>query len=232
MYIHKLLKDFAWDKSLQTTNNKSKWAEIQLPKDKKTHTFEQLGQNPLQTTGEVSFSSKMVAWVNQHPPMHRLWMKLFWPFWDEPKPFNLNQTKHWGGFFLFFSLAHPSLRFQNNSHLLFPPLLSSSLFCFFFLTLLFHCCYSLFFHHFFSFFLLVFFFLLFCLCYRFFFLSFFSFISSSLFSFFFPSFVSFFSSIVTIFLSFFFQYSFSLFKHFLFFSSHCCACCHFLLHHH
>jgi hypothetical protein len=31
--------------------------------------------------------------VTQHPPMHQLWMKLFWLFWDEHKPV-LNQTKH------------------------------------------------------------------------------------------------------------------------------------------
>ncbi len=49
------------------------------------------------------------AWVNQHPPMHQLWMRLFWLLWDEPKPFNLNQTLRW--VFFVFSLAHPLLRF-------------------------------------------------------------------------------------------------------------------------
>ncbi len=87
------------------------------------------------------------AEVNQQPPMHQFWMRLSWPFWDEPKPFNLNHTKHWSGLFFFISLAHPSLRFQKISLLFFLLL-----FCSFFVLLLFHhhllvfhCCYSFFF---------------------------------------------------------------------------------------
>jgi hypothetical protein len=71
--------------------------------------------------------------------MHQLWMKFFWAFWDEPKPFNLNQTKHWGGFFSYFSIICPSFRFQK-----FPPFFSGLhfhlllLFCYFFILFLFH----------------------------------------------------------------------------------------------
>jgi hypothetical protein len=30
-----------------------------------------------------SVASPWLARVNQHPPVHQLWMRPFWPFWDE-----------------------------------------------------------------------------------------------------------------------------------------------------
>ncbi len=87
--------------------------------------------------------------------MHQLWTRLFWSFWDEPNPFNLNQTKHWGG--VFFSFHWPTLPwdFKKISPLLFPLLLSSSPLCSFFLLL-----FLLFFLllYFFSFFVSIYFF--------------------------------------------------------------------------
>jgi hypothetical protein len=121
--------------------------------------------------GRYIMASSNSVIMTQHPPMHQLWMKFFWAFWDEPKPFNLNHTKHWGGFFTYFSIICPSFRFQK-----FPPFFFSGLH---FHLLLLHCYCSFFFIIFSPFYgglLLFFSFLLFCCCYRFFFLSFFSFI--------------------------------------------------------
>jgi hypothetical protein len=112
----------------------------------------------------------LMTTVTQHPPMHQLWMRLFWLFWDEPKPFSLNQTKPWGGFF-FLSLVYPFFKFQKKSTLF----LSS--FSFFFSTI-----------DFFSFIVVVgfssSFFSFCCRCYRFFFLSFFFFHFGCYFNFF------------------------------------------------
>jgi hypothetical protein len=124
----------------------------------------------------LHFWSSKRAWMNQHPPMHQAWMKLFWSFWDEPKWFNLNQTKHWGGLFFFFSLPHPLLRFQKTSPFFFLLFLLFFLFWFLVLILLFHYCCSFFFIIFSPFFLLLLFFFFLCFSYRFFLLSFFSFI--------------------------------------------------------
>jgi len=169
----------------------------------------------------------LISWarMNQHPIMHQLWMRLFWPFWDEPKPFNLNQTKHWGGFF--FSFHWPTFpEISKNSPLLFPPLPSSSLLfflsssplCSFFL--LFHCS-SFFFINFFSSFS-------YCYCYYYFSFSFvcaidyfsyhFFFHFCCYFSFFFIfSFFAFLCCYNFFYHFFLFFFSFSLFKHFLFF---------------
>jgi hypothetical protein len=80
-----------------------------------------------------------------------------WLFWDEPKPFNLNQTKHWGRFF-FFSFHLPALPwifFKNPPA--FPSFSFFSFIIIYLFLLLFHRCYSFFFIKFFLFFLLLFF---------------------------------------------------------------------------
>ncbi len=111
-------------------------------------------------------------------------MRQVWPGWDEPKPLNMNQTLRW----VYFSLVHPSLRFQT----FLPPAPPFLLFSF--STFFFSCSFalSLFFFSsivFFSFIVVVVFssssiiclfsffnflfdfLLLFCCCYRFFFSS-------------------------------------------------------------
>jgi len=140
----------------------------------------------LRTIGVVVFSC-VWARVIQHPPVHQLWMRLFWPFWDEPKPFNLNQTPHWGGFFFFsFHLLTLPLDLKKIPHF-FPSsffFFSSFVFFFSFATLPLP--------FFFSFFLLLF-------HYQFFTLPLFSFV------------LSFFFSFATIFFSFIFLFSFFFF---------------------
>ncbi len=121
----------------------------------------------------MNYNSHMI-WVNQHPQTHQLWMRLFWSFWDETKPFNLNQTKSWYGFFF---VHWPTLPLDFNTPPPFlPPLPSSSpppllCLCFSLLfhhhLLLFHYCCSLFFI---NFYFIAIFFLIFSCCYRFFFL--------------------------------------------------------------
>jgi hypothetical protein len=54
----------------------------------------QLNNNKHVVDGALVNFGSLCARVNQHRLVHQLWMRLFWPFWDEPKPFNLNQTKH------------------------------------------------------------------------------------------------------------------------------------------
>jgi hypothetical protein len=74
--------------------------------------------------------------VTQHPPLHQLWMRLFWPFWDELNPFNLNQTKpniEVRIFFFFFHWLTFPLDFKT-------PLLPS--FSLLFLLLLYHIFFS------------------------------------------------------------------------------------------
>ncbi len=159
-----------------------------------THTVQPQGGHvripPMKQQSQFS-----LVWVNQHQLMHQLWMRLFWPFWDEPKPFNPNQTLRWVTFF-FFSLAQLSLRFQKTS----PPFSPSSSFLFFSFVL------SFFFFSstiifFFSIVTVAFFSsFVFLYCYNFFIISFFF------------LFFSFSSSIF-----FFFLYSLFFFKHFLFF---------------
>ncbi len=89
----------------------------------------------------------------------------FWPFWDEPEPFNLNHTKHWGGvcFFLLFT-GSPFFAAISKKILPFSFPFSSFLlllFCSYFLLfhhlLLFHWCCSLFFIIFLPLLLLLFF---------------------------------------------------------------------------
>jgi hypothetical protein len=106
----------------------------------------------------------------------------FWPFWDEPEPFNLNHTKHWGGvcFFLLFTGSPFAEISKKFSPFLFPPLhffFSSFVLIFFSFTIFFSSIgavafsSSFFCLFYYCYFLIIIF--LFCLCYRFFFLSFF-----------------------------------------------------------
>jgi len=137
----------------------------------------------------VVHSMYLFTWKQPTPPQ-LLWPSTHqctncgWPFWDETKSLNLNQTKPWGGcFFSFFPLTHPSFRFQKISlifspPLFFPPLVFSLFFSFtiiFFFPMIIVTSSSSFFP-FFVLLLILFLLLLFCCYYRFLFLSFFSFI--------------------------------------------------------
>ncbi len=117
----------------------------------------------------VVHSMYLFTWKQPTPPQ-LLWpsthqcINCGWPFWDEAKSLNLNQTKPWSGVFFFFCpLAHLSFRFQENSPFFSP------LFCFFFILLFHH---LLFFHYCCSFSFIIFF--LFCIIIILFFFFFFT----------------------------------------------------------
>jgi len=67
------------------------------------------------------------GWVNQHPPVHQLWMRLFWSFWDGPKPLNPSDLDFK---FCFFFLPYVPSNFQNSrlyfAQSLFPTYLPSN----------------------------------------------------------------------------------------------------------
>ncbi len=163
------------------------------------------------------------------PTNAQLWIDCFGRFGMNP-----NQTLRW--FFLFFSLVHPSIKFQKirpptPAPLFFSSSFFFSSFVFFFFFLFFHYCCSFFFIIFFSYYCYYYLFISFDCTINFFSYHFFFIFVITLV--FFSSLVFLFSSIVTIFSSFSFFFVFVLpLQAFSFFSSHHCTCCHFLLHHH